>query len=133
MKLVAGFVIIYCIVLTQVRVLPPLMILVMTFAFGPACFSIYGAALSLAGKRVLRDQLAIASASLVTGWCLGGFAGSILVGMGMDLLNAWIFPVALLVFAAAIAAVVTGLVPANVQQLENSVSLGLGRTAGEKF
>jgi MFS family permease len=101
------FIVIYCVALTQAAQLGSTTILVLTFLFGPACFSIYGAALSLAGKLVDREQLAVASASLVTGWCLGGFVGSIAIGIGMDLLDARVFPLTLLAVATGIALVVT--------------------------
>jgi MFS family permease len=105
------FIVLYSLVLTQADGLSPELILVLTFLFGPACFSIYGAALALAGKTVGRVQLPVASASLVTGWCLGGFLGAVMVGSGMDFLDAKAFPVALLLFAVGVTLVVTGMIP----------------------
>jgi MFS family permease len=105
------FIVLYSLVLTQADGLSTKLILVLTFLFGPACFSIYGAALALAGKTVGRVQLPVASASLVTGWCLGGFFGAVTVGSGMDFLDAKAFPVALLLFATGVTLVVTRMIP----------------------
>ncbi|MFO1436362.1 MAG: MFS transporter [Gammaproteobacteria bacterium] len=133
MKIVASYVVVYCLVLTQAHRLPELLVLAMTFMFGPACFSIYGAALSLAGKRVRRDQLAVASASLVTGWCLGGFVGSILVGVGMDLIDVRAFPLCLLAVAGGIAAVVMAVVPTELKVRDNNATVVLPRrVAGDR-
>jgi MFS family permease len=107
----AAYIVIYCIALTQSAALGSPVVLALTFFFGPACFSIYGAALSLAGKHVPPAQLATASASLVTGWCLGGFVGAVAIGAGMDAINETVFPLALLVVATGIALIVTSSIP----------------------
>lgn len=111
LRVLSAFIVLYCLALTQAAELGSTLVLALTFLFGPACFSIYGAALSLAGKQVERGLLAMASASLVTGWCLGGFLGAIAIGLGMDLLDANVFPLALLTIAGGIAAVVTLSIP----------------------
>jgi MFS family permease len=118
------FIVLYSLVLTQADGLSADLILVLTFLFGPACFSIYGAALALAGKTVGRVRLPVASASLVTGWCLGGFLGSVTVGSGMDFLDAKAFPVALLLFATGVTLVVTRMIPRRRPCLDAGAATG---------
>jgi MFS family permease len=111
MRILAVYIVLYSLALTRAEILPPGLLLALTFLFGPACFSIYGSALALAGKTVGREQLPFASASLVTGWCLGGFLGALMIGSGMDFLDARTFPVALLALAAGVTLVVARMMP----------------------
>lgn len=111
MRILSVYIVLYSLALTRAELLPPGALLALTFLFGPACFSIYGAALALAGKTVGREQLPFASASLVTGWCLGGFLGALTIGSGMDFLDARTFPVALFALAAGVTLVVTRMMP----------------------
>ncbi len=117
MRILSVYIVLYSLALTRAELLPPGVLLALTFLFGPACFSIYGAALALAGKTVGREQLPFASASLVTGWCLGGFLGALTIGSGMDFLDARTFPVALLVLAAGVTLVVARMAPIAVAVL----------------
>lgn len=111
MRILSVYIVLYSLALTRAELLQPGVLLALTFLFGPACFSIYGAALALAGKIVGRVQLPVASASLVTGWCLGGFLGAVMIGAGMDFLDARTFPIALLVLAAGVTLVVARMMP----------------------